>query len=145
MKDLLHIVLDFISRFIFFQKHVILPSDYLWNLGWNPPDIFSWSQASSLVVFHFFHWLLKFGCGRLNLLMARNVGICMKNCIIGSYLEERGGNADRCWVKRRTSNLWKIIRSLNMLIHGRKNKHGIYLNLLLLSKITVKSHERRSM
>ena len=144
MKDLLHIVLDFISRFFFFQKHVILPL-ITYETWVEILQTYSADRQPRLLVFHFFHWLLKFGCGRLNLLMARNVGICMKNCIIGSYLEERGGNADRCWVKRRTSNLWKIIRSLNTLIHGRKNKHGIYLNLPLLSKITVKSHERRSM
>ena len=37
-------------------------------------------------------------------MMVRNVGICMKNCIIGSYLEKRGGNADQCWLKKPVKN-----------------------------------------
>ena len=60
MKDLLHIVLDFISRFFFFQKHVILPL-ITYETWVEILQTYSADRKPRLLVFNFFHCLLKFG------------------------------------------------------------------------------------
>ena len=58
MKDLLHIVLDFISRFFFFQKHVILPL-ITYETWVEILQTYSADRKPRRLVFHFFSLIVK--------------------------------------------------------------------------------------